>query len=299
MKINGAIILNKERGLSSFQAARKVKNIIGADKAGHTGTLDPMASGVLVVCLGKHTRLVEYLVQDDKEYKVEMLLGLSTDTFDLEGEIISTGNVRDIKNDDILKCLQSFKGQINQKPPIYSAIKVKGKKLYEYARKGIEVEIPNRIVDIRDIANIVIKDSLYKGYAVRSVSFDVVCSKGTYIRSLCNDIGEHLGCYGTMAQLSRTVNGKFSIKDAFTLEEIEHYFEKSGTDEILINPIPYAHLKMIQLNESESERYMSGLKILKIDIECGEYFAVLSNGLVAGIGIIDEKGFLKSRKRLI
>ena len=144
MELNGSIVLYKEKGMSSSTAARVVKGITGAEKAGHTGTLDPMACGVLVVCLGKHTRLVDYLIQDEKEYNATMYLGIETDTFDLEGEITHISDTEAIQNSSIINAVSGFKGVYMQIPPVYSAIKHKGRKLYEYARKGQNVEIEPR-----------------------------------------------------------------------------------------------------------------------------------------------------------
>jgi tRNA pseudouridine55 synthase len=298
MDINGAIILYKEKGISSFAATSRVRRIVDADKAGHTGTLDPMAEGILVICLGKHTRLTEYLVQDEKAYSVTMYLGIATDTYDLEGSIQGYSDISKINENKLIQTIESFKGLIVQKPPVYSAIKVDGRKLYDYARKGIEVEVPSRSVNIYDITNINISNGEYMDYPIKNVSFDVNCSKGTYIRSLCKDIGTAMNSHGTMADLIRTGNGCFKLSDAVRMGEIEKYVSEGRVDEIIFDPIPYTGLKSIILNEDDSRKYLNGLKVMA-DKESCEYLAVLSDGTTAGIGIVDEDGYFRSRKRLI
>lgn len=298
MGINGAIILNKEKGISSFSAVKSVKRIIGVDKAGHTGTLDPMAEGVLVVCLGKHTKLSEYLVSKEKTYQVEMLLGFSTKTYDLEGEVDCISNPSNISSDDIKNTVLSFNGVIEQTPPVYSAIKVNGRKLYDYARKGMEVKIPSRIVELKDISDISISDYIYNEISVKKICYSVTCSKGTYIRSLCSDIGKKLNTYGTMSGLIRTKNGSFSINNSYKIVDIQKYAQNKNLTDIIINPIPYVGLKKIQLNEQQSENYMKGIK-LKYETKKGDYIVILSSGISVGICTVDDNNLLKSRKRLI
>ncbi|MBN1623673.1 MAG: tRNA pseudouridine(55) synthase TruB [Clostridia bacterium] len=298
MDINGAIVLYKEKGISSFSAASRVRKIVGANKAGHTGTLDPMAEGILVICFGKHTRLTEYLLQDEKAYRVTMFLGISTDTFDLEGNIQGYSDVRQINENKLIETIEGFKGIIEQKPPVYSAIKVEGRKLYDYARKGIEVEVPSRTVYIHDITNINISNGEYMGYLIKNVSFDVKCSKGTYIRSLCNDIGTAMNSHGAMADLIRTGNGRFGLNDAVRIDEIQKYVSEGRVNEIIFDPIPYCGLKSIILNEDDSKKYLNGLNVLT-EKESSDYLAVLSDGTTAGIGKVDKDGNFRSRKRLI
>ena len=298
MGMNGAIILYKERGISSFSAVSKVRRITGADKAGHTGTLDPMAEGVLVVCLGKHTRLAEYLMKDEKAYRVTMLLGIATDTYDLEGSITDKSDISDLQDDFIAKTILGFVGTIEQKPPVYSAVKVKGRKLYEYARKGVDVTIPERRVEIKSINNLQIFDDSYGGHHVKRMEFDVSCSKGTYIRSICNDIGKALGSYGTMSALVRTKNGCFDLSDAHGLDEIEKAAEEDRLDSIIIDSTVYLDIDSILLDENDSERFMKGI-VFETGKPAGDYLAVLSDGRAAGIASVDEYGKIKSRKRLI
>ena len=214
--MNGILIVNKSKGYTSHDLVSKVKRI-SKEKVGHTGTLDPMATGVLPLLIGEATKLSKYLIEHDKEYEVKLQLGIKTDTADSEGKIIEQRDVEEatLQEDNIKNVLKSFLGKQIQTPPIYSAIKVKGKKLYEYARKGQEIEIPQREIEIFDIS--------LKGInkEEKTIDFCVHCSKGTYIRSLCNDIGDKLGCYGCMESLVRNKVGDFSIENAIIIEEIE------------------------------------------------------------------------------
>lgn len=220
--MNGIINLYKPSGITSFQAVSKVKKILGEKKVGHTGTLDPLASGVLPICIGKATKLVDYIMQGEKVYKVKMKLGEKTDTYDKEGKIIGESDVL-CKLDDIIHAIMSFKGEIMQIPPMYSALKVKGKRLYELARMGVEIERNARKINIYDIT--------IQNIDVPFVTFTVRCSKGTYIRSLCFDIGEKLGCGAVMYELERCASGIFSIDNSVNLEDLtkENVSEKITT----------------------------------------------------------------------
>ena len=194
--IDGIINVYKEKGYTSFDVVAKLRGILKQKKIGHTGTLDPMAEGVLIVCLGKATKLVDILITSSKEYKASMQLGIKTDTEDVTGEILKESDLwKSLSNDEIIEAVNSFVGKYSQLPPMYSAIKKDGKKLYEYARAGIEVERQKREVEIIFIDNISIE--------LPYVNFDVKCSKGTYIRSLCRDIGDKLGCGASLSGLIR------------------------------------------------------------------------------------------------
>lgn len=213
--MNGVIVVNKEKDYTS----RDIVNIVGkhfnTKKVGHTGTLDPLATGVLVICMGKALKLVEMLMNHDKEYIAKIKLGIETDTLDITGNILKQEHVPTISKEDIINALNSFKGKIKQVVPIYSAIKVNGKKLYEYARNKEEVELPIHDVEIFDIK--LISD-------IKDNSFYIKChvSKGTYIRSLVRDIGNKLGTIATMEELTRTSLGKFNIKSSYTLNDIKN-----------------------------------------------------------------------------
>ena len=212
--MDGIVIIDKPKDLTSHDIVYKVKKIV-KEKVGHTGTLDPMAEGVLLLLVGKATKYSKYLINHDKKYIVELLLGKTTDTLDVEGKILKEENVdlRILEKENVEKTLEKFIGEQKQIPPIYSAIKVKGKKLYEYARKGENVEIPTRKINIYNIKLLGIDKKNKK------ISFEVSSSKGTYIRSLCQDIAKALGTIGYMTNLKRTKLGIFDIKDSVSLEE--------------------------------------------------------------------------------
>lgn len=220
--MNGIINVLKPSGFTSHDVVAKVKRICGVKKVGHTGTLDPNAVGVLPILIGKATKLSDYLMEHDKVYRVIMKLGVSTTTCDAEGEILEQCENIDLDFETVNNAIVSFKGEIVQKPPMYSAIKVNGKKLYELARKGEEVEVPTRKVQIYSISNIVQINNV-------EYMFDVSCSKGTYIRTLCVDIGEKLGVPAVMNGLIRLQTGDFKISESVTFDEI-----KENPDSVLI-----------------------------------------------------------------
>lgn len=210
--LSGIIIVNKEQDFTSFDVVAKMRGICGQRKIGHTGTLDPAATGVLPVCLGSATKLCDMLTDRSKEYIAELLLGTKTDTQDTTGTVLETRPVTCTEEEVKAACL-SFVGKYDQVPPMYSALKVNGKKLYELAREGKEVERKARRVEILDLEILEMK--------LPVVKMRVHCSKGTYIRTLCEDIGEKLGCCGTMASLQRSKVGPFGLEDALTLGELQ------------------------------------------------------------------------------
>lgn len=214
--MNGILIINKEKGCTSHDIVYKVKKIFN-EKVGHTGTLDPLAEGVLPILIGKGTLCSKYLINHDKKYVVNLALGQKTETADLEGKIIEEKNIPDksLTQSKIEKVLKSFIGKQQQMPPIYSAIKVNGKKLYEYARKGQNVEIKPREIEIYDIKLMNI-DAQKK-----QIQFEVFCGKGTYIRSLCEDIAEKLETVGYMESLKRIQVGDFKIEESSKIQELE------------------------------------------------------------------------------
>ena len=211
--MDGIIVINKPKGITSREVVNKMCKLLNTKKVGHTGTLDPIATGVLVLCVGKATKLVETLTSNDKEYVATVKLGILTDTLDTDGTIIEKKCVN-LDKDKLVNVLNSFIGTYNQEVPIYSAVKVNGKKLYEYARAKKEVTIPKRMVEIKKIKLIEFGNDYYK--------FNVTVSKGTYIRSLIKDINDKLGVIGVMSDLVRTKQGKFSINNSYTLENMEN-----------------------------------------------------------------------------
>ena len=215
--LDGIIVLNKPKGCTSHDIVRRVKKALNSKKVGHTGTLDPNATGVLPILIGNGTKLSKYLINHDKEYVVTLQLGKKTTTADIEGEILEEKavDIEMLSNESIKNVLANFVGKINQVPPIYSAIKVNGKKLYEYARKNETVEIAPREIEIYNIELIQVNVN------EKQVIFKVECSKGTYIRSLCEDIAEKLNTVGYMKELQRTKVGQFDISDSIKIEELE------------------------------------------------------------------------------
>ncbi|MBR6258543.1 MAG: tRNA pseudouridine(55) synthase TruB [Lachnospiraceae bacterium] len=210
--INGVINIYKEKGYTSADVVAKLRGILHQKKIGHTGTLDPEAEGVLPVCLGYATKLVDHLTDKRKEYICTLRLGVTTDTEDMTGEILSRQEVS-CSNEELISAIRSFEGEYDQVPPMYSALKQNGRRLYELAREGVVVERPARRINIFDIG--------IKEISLPTAVFRVECSKGTYIRSLCRDIGEKLGCGGAMEKLLRSKSGEFTLDSALKLSEVE------------------------------------------------------------------------------
>ncbi|MBE6038217.1 MAG: tRNA pseudouridine(55) synthase TruB [Anaerofustis stercorihominis] len=219
--MDGVILVDKPAGMTSFSLASKVRRLTGAKKSGHAGTLDPLATGVMAILLGSATKLSEYLSSEDKRYTATVKFGISTDSMDSDGEIVSQRECNFTK-EDLLIAIEKFKGDITQIPPKYSAIKVNGRKLYSYARNGEEVEIPSREVHIFRFDLVSFDAEKYEAVV------DVLCSKGTYIRSLANDLGEELGCGAHLTALRRTQSGDFSIENCVTLAELESDRDKAA-----------------------------------------------------------------------
>lgn len=227
MERSGVINIYKEAGYTSHDVVAKLRGILKQKKIGHTGTLDPQAQGVLPVCLGKGTKLCDLLADHDKEYEAVLRLGITTDTQDMEGNVLQESSVQ-VSEKEVRTCILSFQGEQMQVPPMYSALKVNGKKLYELAREGKVVERKARPVTFHKIEVLWMK--------LPKVKIRVQCSKGTYIRTLCNDIGEKLGCGGCMEELLRTRVERFALEDAVKLDEVQKAMEE-GTVDSLIFPV--------------------------------------------------------------
>lgn len=279
--MDGIIILNKPKGFTSNDVVNKVKHTFDC-KVGHTGTLDPNATGVLPLLLGNGTKFSKYLINHDKRYRATIKLGDKTSTGDSEGEIIESKAVDNFTTDFIENVLKQFLGKQIQTPPIYSAIKVKGKKLYEYARKGIDVEIPKRNIEIYKIQLVKYQE------ADKTIIFDVECSKGTYIRSLCEDIAEKLGTVGYMIELERQKVGEFSIENSVTIEDIiknkddERWVKNSIiTLEELLKNYP-----QVTIDEENIEKFLNGVKI-NVNVPDGIYRALYKN-IFIGSGIVNN-----------
>lgn len=214
--MEGLLLINKPQGITSHDVVDIARRKLKIKKIGHAGTLDPLATGLLILLVGKSTKLSNEFMGFDKAYRSTLMLGKKTDTADIEGEIINQRNYQDINDQQIRTVFNSFLGRIDQLPPMFSAVKVKGKKLYEYARKGILVEREPREVEIFELNVEDIK--------LPYVQFYMKCSKGTYVRQLADDIGDQLGCGACISQIERTQIGKFNLKDAISIEEIDESY---------------------------------------------------------------------------
>lgn len=242
---NGILNINKPEGWTSQDVVAKLRGRLHIRRVGHTGTLDPMATGVLPVCFGKATRIIEYYDDDFKTYEAEMKLGMVTDTLDITGTVLETKPV-DVSEEDVIQAIDSFRGWITQIPPKYSALKVNGKPLYKYAREGVEVEIKSRKIYVADI------QAMEVNLGENRILFRVTCSKGTYIRTICDDIGKKLGCGGTMTALQRTQSGCFRVEDARTLPEILKMTDEELERCVVPMDETLVHLGRIELKSMES-----------------------------------------------
>ena len=282
--MNGIIIINKHKGCTSHDIVYKVKKMFN-EKVGHTGTLDPMATGVLPLLIGKGTQCSKYLINHDKIYNVTLQLGEKTDTADSEGKVIETKEVKEktLKKENIEKILEKFKGKQEQIPPIYSAIKVNGKKLYEYARKGQEVEIKPRKIEIYNIELLNIKEKQ------KQIEFKVSCSKGTYIRSLCEDIAQRLETVGYMLELKRIQVGNFNIKEAITIEQLENNIDNK--EFIEENFIQFEEIfkdkENIEKNDRKLRLFLNGVQLTSGKKE--GIYKIYNNNKFIGIGIVENK----------
>lgn len=291
--MNGVINIYKEEGLTSFDVCKEIRKISGEKKIGHTGTLDPKATGVLPICLGKATKIIDYIMNDNKSYFTEFKLGINTDTYDLEGKVIEEFDISTITEEDVEKAVLSFCKEYMQVPPMYSALKKNGVRLYDLARQGIEVEREGRRVVIYNIENIKIN--------LPYVSMDVTCSKGTYIRSLCFDIGQKLNVGATVTKLERTRTSSFYKENSIKLSELT----KENIHNYLIT-IEEALKKYdsIKINKGFSKFLVNGVKVCdKRVTNCNVKENILyriydENNIFLGLGMKDEKG-LKMSKLLI
>ena len=276
--MDGIIVINKEKGCTSHDIVYKVKKMFNT-KVGHTGTLDPNATGVLPILLGKGTKISKYLIEHDKEYEVVLQLGVKTTTADEEGEIEEKEVLKEsLEQLEIERILKSFIGKIKQMPPKYSAIKVNGRKLYEYARKGQEVEIKPREVEIYNIEITNIQKEK------KQIEFKVSCSKGTYIRTLCEDIAEKMRTVGYMKELKRTKVGDFNIEQAITLGQLQ---EKENIKIITIEEM-FKDKEEIILEDSKIILLLNGVK-MNMEKPNGIYRIYNKQNKFIGLGIVQNK----------
>lgn len=273
----GFLNIYKPVGMTSHDVVAALRRVTKIKQIGHTGTLDPFAEGVLPICVGKATRLIEYL-QDDKEYLATVQFGVSTNTFDLDGEKTSVSGKKVTKS-EVEEALKAFSGEISQLPPIFSAIKVKGKKLYEYARKGEEVEIHPRKVVIENIELKVFDEENQQAQIL------IKCSKGTYIRSIANDLGQNLGCGGYLVKLIRTQAGSFRVEDSFQLDTVE--VEKN-----FVNPLDVLNLPKIAVKDKDLTKIKNGMPIEfspREDIKFGNFVILVYNNVeICAVGVADN-----------
>ena len=283
--MDGIIIINKPKACTSHDIVYKVKKIFN-EKVGHTGTLDPMAEGVLPILIGKGTLVSKYLINHDKKYIVELQLGIKTDTADSEGKIIEEKevNVELMSKSKIENILNMFVGKQEQVPPIYSAIKVNGKKLYEYARKGQKVELKPRQIEIYDIK------LLEYSIDEKKIKFEVFCGKGTYIRSLCEDIATKFETVGYMKSLQRIQVGEFNIEDSITIEQLEKNIENNEFVEKKVITIQelFKNKDSIKLNDRKLELFLNGVRITQ-ELKDGIYKIYDKNNDFIGTGIIENR----------
>ena len=277
MSYNGIINIYKEQGYTSFDVVAKLRGILKMRKIGHTGTLDPDATGVLPVVLGSATKLVDMLTDKRKEYIATLRLGITTDTLDITGTVLSE-TVPDVSEGEVREAILSFIGPMLQTPPMYSAIKVNGRKLYELAREGIEIERQKRSIDIFDIKIL--------DMSLPDIKIKVECSKGTYIRSLCADIGDKLSCGAVMTSLVRTKSGDFAIERAYTLKEVEEAAAKERVED-MITPVDYCFMNYarVTVNGELLKAVRNGNMIKKADIAQD-----LTEGDISKVRIYDPDG---------
>lgn len=276
--IHGVINIHKEKGYTSHDVVAKLRGIVGQKKIGHTGTLDPDATGVLPVCLGKATKLCDMLTDKNKTYETVMLLGKVTDTQDISGTVLSETSLDKLDEEGVKKAILSFVGDYMQVPPMYSALKVNGKKLYELAREGVEVERKARPVTILDIE--------IKEINLPRVRMEVSCSKGTYIRTLCHDIGEKLGCGACMEELIRTRVSRFTLEDSLTLAQVQELKEAGNLDKILV-PIDemFSNYEAITLKDEFMSFVYNGNTFLPKHVK--QYIELVDGKMVR---VYDDKG---------
>jgi tRNA pseudouridine55 synthase len=279
--MDGFLLLDKEKGISSNQLVQKVKKSLSLKKVGHLGTLDPMATGLMILAINRATKFSSYFLESDKSYDASIQLGSSTDTDDAMGNIISSSDI--IPNEkDINKSLASFIGQSMQTAPFFSALKHKGKPLYKYAREGEFISKPPREINIFSIKNIICEHN--------KCSFIVHCSKGTYIRSIARDLGDKLNSGGHLSALRRLSQGTFNIKNAMTIENIE-------LNKLITIEEAFTELSEIQLDSNQTKFFMNGVKIEEINLEDDTYKIYDSSKKFLGLGMVSNS--VLALKRLV
>lgn len=287
MVVNGIIVVNKEKNMTSFDVVREIKKIFHTKKVGHLGTLDPLARGVLVITINDGTKLAQFIENVDKTYIATIVIGRSTTTYDLEGELIESKKVDYIEIDKIMKALNHFKGKSQQIPPLYSAIKKNGKKLYEYARMNQSIELEPRQIEVKEIK--LVKEPVFTNGECE-FQFEVSVSKGTYIRSLCYDIAQFLGYPGYMKDLIRIRSGEFTIEKSSTIEEIKN--ENFHAYTMLEALKGYVQIDDEKLALKAKNGMMIGMSdVLRHCTKLEEYIVIKRENLLIAVYQLCEKGY--------
>lgn len=290
--MNGILNILKPTGMTSHDVVSKVRKILNTKRVGHAGTLDPNVAGVLVICVGKGTKFSEILINGDKEYVCELKLGQKTDTQDSYGKVIEQKEVTFLSKEDILSVLKEFEGEQLQVPPIYSAVKLNGKKLYEYARENIAVEKPGKPVNIKKL-------QLLK-YENDRILMKIKCSKGTYMRTLCNDIGDKLKCLGHMGILVRTDAKGLKIENSVTIEELKYLYDMNRLSECLLPVDKVVPMEKVTVNQSFYDKLIVGNEIPYHNNKIlSEEFYIYCNNELIGIGQKKENNKIKISTMLI
>lgn len=272
----GFLNVYKPVGKTSHDVVAYFRRILKIKQIGHTGTLDPFAEGVLPICIGKSTKLIEYL-PDDKSYTAFVQFGKSTETYDTEGKIVFESDKK-VSKEEVEHALNNFKGEIEQLPPMYSAIKVNGKKLYEYAREGVEVEVKPRKVSIFKI------ELLDFDFENQTAQVYIECSKGTYIRSIANDLGQVLGCGGHLYRLIRNKAGKFLVENSVKMEDFKTVDDVKNN---LINPIDMLNLNIYELDEAECQKIQYGQPLLNKSMKSVDFIILVYNNRIKAVAKVD------------
>jgi len=293
--VDGIVVLDKASGLSSNAALQQVKRLFEAAKAGHTGSLDPLATGVLPLCLGEATKVSQFLLDADKNYRARIKLGVRTDSGDSEGEVIAECNSIRVSREDISRALRAFSGEIVQLPPMYSALKKDGVPLYKLARQGKTVDREPRRVTVHRIE--------LTAYVDDEFEVEIECSKGTYIRTIADDLGQKLGCGAHIVALRRTAAGVFSDSDSVTLESLQAEKEQGGLTEIDAHLIAMdtavSNLPEVRLPEETASHVRNGQAVLVRHLPAEGLVRLYEDEQFIGIGVIDEDGKVAPRRLLV
>lgn len=285
--VHGIILLDKRIGVSSNQALQEVRRLLNANKAGHTGSLDPLATGVLPLCFGEATKVSALMLDDDKRYSVTLRLGVMTDTGDSEGQVVAQMPLPDFSEQQLRDCLQGFVGEIDQVPPMYSALKHQGRKLYELAREGITIERQPRRITIHQLKLL--------SFDQEFISLDVACSKGTYIRSLAEDIGQALGSCATVTALRRTAAGMFGIEQTHSWPQLQAMSQDQLLATLMPVDAPLHQIPQITVSDEQAQRIVQGQQI-SIEPNQDGQVRIYSPQSFLGLGEIHMNGKLIPKK---